>query len=84
MHQSGQPMTLGNMRENGVHRLDVSCWICRHAAVLDVNDYADGLPVPSFGPRMVYTRCGIISADARPNCRDRPTREPLAGSGWQR
>jgi hypothetical protein len=25
--QAGPPMTLGNMRENGVRRLDVSCWI---------------------------------------------------------
>jgi hypothetical protein len=31
------PMTLGNMRENGFRRLDVSCWICHHSAVLDVN-----------------------------------------------
>jgi hypothetical protein len=23
--------------------------------------------VPTFGPRMVCTRCGIIGADARPN-----------------
>jgi hypothetical protein len=25
------------------------------------------VPVPSFGPRMVCTRCGIVGADARPN-----------------
>jgi hypothetical protein len=30
-------MTLGNMGENRVRRLDVSCWICHHAAVLDVD-----------------------------------------------
>jgi hypothetical protein len=32
---AGPPMTLGNMRENGVRRLNVSCWICHHAAVLE-------------------------------------------------
>ena len=78
------PMTLGNMRENGVRRLDVSCWICRHGAVLDVDGYTDDVPVSWFGPRMVCTRCGIIGADARPNWIDRPARETLVGSGWQR
>jgi hypothetical protein len=71
-------MTLGNMRENGVRRLDVSCQICHHAAVLDVEGYAYDVP------RMVCARCGIIGADARPNWVDRPPRETLVGSGWQR
>src|ERR1700693_2358417 len=31
----GDPMTLGNMRANGVRSLDVSCWTCHHEAVLD-------------------------------------------------
>ena len=48
-----EPMTLGNMRQNGVRRLSVSCWICHHAAVIDVGDYPDPVPVPTFGPRMV-------------------------------
>jgi hypothetical protein len=56
-------MTLGNMRENGVRRLDVSCWICHHAAV------HDDVPVPWFGPRMVCTGCGS------PNWIDRPRPE---------
>ena len=47
--------TLGNMRDNGVRRLDVSCCICHHAAVLDVHADADDVPVPWFGPRMVCT-----------------------------
>ena len=63
--------------------LDVSCWICHHAAVLDVDSYADDVPVPWFGPRMVCTRCGIVGADARPNWIDRPKRETLVGSGWR-
>jgi hypothetical protein len=28
-----EPMTLGNMRENGVRSLDVSCWLCHHRAI---------------------------------------------------
>jgi hypothetical protein len=83
-HNTGPPMTLGNMRENGVRRLSVSCWICHHSAVVDVDGYADPVPVPAFGPRMVCTRCGIVGADARPNWTDRPARETMVGSGWQR
>ena len=66
-------MTLRNMREHGVHSLDIRCgalW-CNHEAILDVSAFADGLTVPSFGPRMVCTVCGAIGADARPNWNER-------------
>jgi hypothetical protein len=76
-------MTLGNMRENGVRRLNVSCWICHHSAVLDVDGFDDDRPVPWFGPRMVCTGCGIVGADARPNWVDRPARESLVGPAWR-
>jgi hypothetical protein len=65
--QAGDPMTLGNMRANGVRSLDVSYWQCHHRAILSADPWPDHVPVPSFGPRMVCTRCGIIGADARPN-----------------
>jgi hypothetical protein len=78
-----EPMTLGNMRENGVRSLAVSCWICHHQAVLSAAPWPDGLPVPAFGPRMVCTRCGIIGADARPNWKEKPARESLTGVQWR-
>jgi hypothetical protein len=62
-----EPMTLGNMRANGVRSLDVSCWLCHHRTILSAEPWPDHVPVPAFGPRMVCTRCGIIGADARPN-----------------
>jgi hypothetical protein len=67
------PMTLANMRANGVRRLAVYCGAlgCHHEAVLDVSSYPDELPVPAFGPRMVCTVCGAIGADARPNWQER-------------
>ena len=67
------PMTLGNMRANGVRRLAVYCGAlgCHHEAALDVSAYPDDLPVPAFGPRMVCTVCGAIGADARPNWQER-------------
>ena len=64
---------LRNMREHGVHSLDIRCgalW-CNHEAILDVSTYADDLTVPSFGPRMVCIGCGAIGADARPNWNER-------------
>ena len=66
------PMTLGNMRESGVRSLHVWCGNCRcsHQAVLDVERYPDEIPVPSFGPRMMCTRCGFVGADARPNWKE--------------
>jgi hypothetical protein len=67
------PMTLGNMRANGVRTLGVWCGAhrCNHHGVLDVTSYSDGVPVPAFGPRMVCTVCGAIGADARPNWNER-------------
>jgi hypothetical protein len=68
---TGPPMTLGNMRANGVRRLLVSCGECHHTAVIDVDGYGDEIPVPTFGPRMLCTYCGAIGCDARPNWTDR-------------
>jgi hypothetical protein len=62
-----QPMTLGNMRANGVTALAVYCEACHHDAVLNVANYPDHAPVPAFGPRMVCMSCGAAGADARPS-----------------
>jgi hypothetical protein len=61
------PMTLANMRANGVRSLIVYCGACHRDAVFDVDRYPDAVPVLAFSPRMVCTRCGMIGADARPN-----------------
>jgi hypothetical protein len=47
-----QPMTLGNMRQNGVRGLYVT---------------TRGIPVPSFGPRMRCSCCSSLGATAIPN-----------------
>jgi hypothetical protein len=78
-----EPMDLANMRENGVRSLAVSCWNCHHRAVLNVDHLPDRVTVPSFGPLMVCTRCGIIGADARPNWQEQPPRETLTGVQWR-
>jgi hypothetical protein len=68
--QTQPAQTLGNMRANGMRSLDVSCWQCHHRMIMSVDQWPD-VPVPSFGPRMVCTRCGIIGADVRPNPSER-------------
>ena len=80
---AGDSMTLDNMRPNGVRSLDVSCWQCHHRVILNADPWPDQVPVPSFGPRMVCTRCGIIGADARPNWQEQPQRESLTGVQWR-
>ena len=53
---------------------------CHHAAWLNVGSYADAATLPSFGPRMVCTACGIIGAEARPNWREQAERPSLTGA----
>jgi hypothetical protein len=39
--------------------------------------------VPTFGPRVECTRCGIIGTHARPNWQEQPLRETLTGVQWR-
>ncbi|HEX3163874.1 MAG TPA: hypothetical protein VHQ92_14955 [Pseudolabrys sp.] len=73
MRPTFAPMTLGNMRAQGVRSLAITCGAvhCHHDAVMDASGFADEVAVPSFGPRMVCTACGAIGADARPNWNER-------------
>jgi hypothetical protein len=63
----GPPMTLANMRAQGVRSLWVVCELCRHEAVLNVDRFVDAVPVPAFGPRMVvhplWDHWGIRAAE---------------------
>jgi hypothetical protein len=76
-------MTLANMRANGVRSLSVTCEVCHHEAVMNVDAFGDAIPVPTFGQRMVCTVCGIVGADARPNWQERSSRESLTGRHWR-
>jgi hypothetical protein len=66
-----EPMDLANMRANGVRSLDIQCNQCRHRVIVNVDHLLGDLTVPSFGPKMVCTKCGIIGADVRPNWKER-------------
>jgi len=59
-----EPMTLGNMRQNGVRGLFVTCSACGYHAEVNADPWPDDVPVPSFGPRMRCTKCGHLGANA--------------------
>jgi cytochrome c5 len=44
-------MTLANMRANGVRSLSVTCEVCHHEAVMNVDAFGEATAVPAFGPR---------------------------------
>jgi hypothetical protein len=75
-------MTLANMRENGVLPLFVTCELCHHEALMNVDAFDDAVPVPAFGPRMVCTARGIVGTDVRPNWQERSGPESLTGTQW--
>jgi hypothetical protein len=66
-----RPMTLGSMRRLGVRSLAVSCHQCHHETIINADRWPGQMRVPSFGPRMVCTKCGAVGADIRPNWRER-------------
>jgi hypothetical protein len=43
----------------------------RHEVIMNVDRLPGDLTVPSFGPKMVCTKCGTIGADVRPNWKER-------------
>jgi hypothetical protein len=67
--QKLKPMTLGNMRANGVRSLSALCQGrgCDHHRVVNVDGFGDDVSVPSFGPRMRCELCNHLGADVRPN-----------------
>jgi hypothetical protein len=72
-------MTLANMRAQGARSLFVYCCRCHHQANLNVDSYDADIPVPTFVPRMVCTRCGVIGADGRPDWNERVAIGAIAG-----
>ena len=56
-------MTLASMRANGVRSLWAVCAVCHHEVVLNVDTYNEAVTIPSFGPEMVCTCCGIITLE---------------------
>ena len=72
--QAGSGMTAGNMRENGVRNLLVSCADCHHEALLNIDTMPDHVEIHSLDNRLVYTKCGSKSCSLMPNWAERPKR----------
>jgi hypothetical protein len=81
----GPPGTLGHLRSSGVRRLLIYCatGLCHHSATVDADRWPDDTALRGLCPKAVFTRCGMIGADVRPNWQDRSEQESLTGSHWR-
>ena len=52
------PMTLANMRQNGVHAVIARCEACGHVADVNVDALAGTIIVPEVGRRLRRSECG--------------------------
>jgi len=70
--QDGQiirPMTLANMREQGVRSILATCEACQHEAVLEADQWPAEMPVPDIGLKLRCSACGGQEIATRPNWR---------------
>lgn len=71
-HSDGQeipPMTLGNLRAQGIRAVDAFCQAisCGHEATLDVAGLPDDVAVPDVALRLRCTHCGGRDIRTRPD-----------------
>jgi hypothetical protein len=70
----GPPMTLANMRGQGVTHLVAFCHndACRHQALIDVSKYPGDTLVSWFASKVVCNKCGARGRriDVRPNWKE--------------
>jgi hypothetical protein len=64
-----EPMTLGNMRQHRIERVEVYCVRpeCGYAKSVAVSDWPDHVAVPDVGLRIACPRCGAGELDSRPD-----------------
>ena len=62
----GPPMTLANMRKNGVRVVIAKCEACGHTADVNVDTLPEGVTVPEAGRRMRCSQCGGKRINTRP------------------
>ena len=60
------PMTLGNMRHNGVGAVIAQCKDCRHQADVVVDHLPADVYVPEVGRRLRCSKCGGKRIETRP------------------
>jgi hypothetical protein len=62
----GPPMTLANMRMNGVRAVIATCGACGHKADVNVDALPETLAVPETGRRLRCSQCAGKRIDTRP------------------
>jgi len=62
----GPPMTLANMRENGVRAVIATCEACRREADVNVDALSETVTVPRAGQRLRCSQCGGKTISTRP------------------
>ena len=62
----GPPMTLANMRQNGVHSVFAACANCGHSGDVNVDILPETLTVPKAGQRLRCSSCGGKTISTRP------------------
>jgi transcription elongation factor Elf1 len=64
----GPPMTLANMRQNGVRAVTATCEACGRSADVNVDALPETIAVPKAGQRLRCSRCGAkrVSRDEIP------------------
>jgi ABC-type hemin transport system substrate-binding protein len=62
----GPPMTLANMRENGVRAVIATCEACGHKADVNVDALAESVTVPKAAQRLRCSSCGGKRISTRP------------------
>ena len=61
-----KPMTLANMRANGVRMVTASCANCGRQADVNVDALRETLTVPEAGQRLRCSHCGSKTISTRP------------------
>ena len=46
---------------------------CHYEMIIKADHWLNDIPLASFGPKMVCTKCRTVGADVRPNWRERGT-----------
>jgi hypothetical protein len=62
----GPPMTLANMRENGVRAVIATCEACNHSADVNVDTLPETVTVPKVGLSLQCNQCGGKTINTRP------------------